>query len=212
MRAIGLCRRQCGARVMGITGRESYGRPELKFTAVIPLYNKAGEIHRALTSVLCQQPAPDEVIVVDDGSTDGGDAVAHGIQDPRVRLVRQRNRGEGAARNRGALLARHSLVAFCDADDEWLPGFTEAILRLAQRFPECDVYATGYLIRERGGRDIHPRHSAVPTVEGIIPDYFRTASRSDTPLTSSSVAVRRTSLLAVGGFPENVLVGADFLC
>src|SRR5579884_3957453 len=191
--------------------RTSLAGSASNLTAVIPLYNKAEQVARAIRSVLEQRPPPDEVIVVDDGSIDGSDRVVAQFAPP-VRVVRQKNSGEGAARNRGVRDATGDFVAFCDADDEWLPGFIATILRLKKRFPECDVLATSYVMREREGRDIVPVHAAVPNDEGVLEDYFLAASQSDAPFCSSSVAVRRTAFLAVGGFPENVRVGADFLC
>ena len=90
-------------------------------SVVIPLYNKVKYIRRALDSVLNQTSADLEVIVVDDGSTDGGGHVVLRQHDGRVRLIRQGNKGVSVARNRGVSEARADLIAFLDADDEWLP-------------------------------------------------------------------------------------------
>ena len=80
-------------------------------SVVIPLYNKAAEIARALNSVLGQSLLPREVIVVDDGSTDGSGAIVEGFASPLVRLVRQENQGVSAARNRGIREAKSRWVA-----------------------------------------------------------------------------------------------------
>lgn len=95
----------------------------MKVSAIIPLYNKAPYIQRALDSVLAQTLQDLELIVVDDGSTDGGGEIVERCSDPRVRLIRQENGGPGAARNRGLREARGDIVAFLDADDEWLPRY-----------------------------------------------------------------------------------------
>jgi glycosyltransferase involved in cell wall biosynthesis len=92
-------------------------------SAIIPLYNKAPYIQRALGSVLAQTFRDFELIVVDDGSTDSGGEIVARCSDPRVRLIRQDNAGPGAARNRGLNEAGGEFVAFLDADDEWLPAF-----------------------------------------------------------------------------------------
>ena len=92
----------------------------LYISTVIPTYNRAGMLPRALASALAASSPGDEVVVIDDGSTDNtADAVAPFLD--RIRYVRTDNRGTGAARNRGIAEARHDLVAFLDSDDEWLP-------------------------------------------------------------------------------------------
>src|SRR5512143_913149 len=90
---------------------------------VIPLYNKGTLVRRALNSVLGQTFQNFEVVVVDDGSTDEGPDVVRECSDSRVRLIQQANAGPGAARNRGARETQAPLLAFLDADDEWMPRF-----------------------------------------------------------------------------------------
>ncbi len=92
-------------------------------SVVIPLYNKGRYIERALTSVLAQTHPPLEIIVVDDGSTDDGPEKVLNFNNPKIILIRQENRGPGAARNAGLARARDKYIAFLDADDEWLPSF-----------------------------------------------------------------------------------------
>ncbi|HLH37701.1 MAG TPA: glycosyltransferase family 2 protein [Bryobacteraceae bacterium] len=97
----------------------------LTASVIIPTFNRAHLIRRALGSVLPQIAAEDEVIVVDDGSSDATEAVVRSLAHPRVRYVRQANAGAGAARNRGVRESQGALVAFLDSDDEWLPGKLE---------------------------------------------------------------------------------------
>jgi glycosyltransferase involved in cell wall biosynthesis len=118
-----------------------------------------------------------------------------------------------AARNRGIEEARSDLIAFLDADDEWLANFLETVNRLQSHFPTCSVFATNYLYRNVDG-------SLMPTVihempaaewEGIIENYFKVASQSDPPIWSSAVAIRKAAIKSVGGFPTGVTSGEDLL-
>ena len=104
-------------------------------SVVIPLYNKAPHISRAINSVLGQTSPPEEIIVIDDGSTDGGGDIVKAYQDPRIRYIRQENQGVSAARNRGIELAKGELIAFLDADDAWKPKFLETISEMRSLYP-----------------------------------------------------------------------------
>jgi glycosyltransferase involved in cell wall biosynthesis len=94
----------------------------LKVSIIIPLYNKAPYVRRALESIAAQSLSDFEVIVIDDGSTDDGAAIVAGYSDARYRLIHQANAGPGAARNTGIAQSRGEFIAFLDADDEWLPS------------------------------------------------------------------------------------------
>src|SRR5579885_1362295 len=108
-----------------------------RLSVVIPLYNKAPHVARAIESVQRQSVRDFELIVVDDGSTDGGAGIVGAIDDSRIRLITQPNAGASAARNRGVGEARGELIAFLDADDTHNPLFLEEILGLAARHEEA---------------------------------------------------------------------------
>ncbi|MDA8106173.1 MAG: glycosyltransferase family A protein [Nitrospiraceae bacterium] len=112
----------------------------------MPLYNKEDEVDRAVRSVLNQTVSDFELVIVNDGSTDKGPQVVRAIEDQRIRIVDQTNQGVSAARNRGIEEASAELIAFLDADDEWMPDFLETIIDLKEKFPCCKVFATRYLI------------------------------------------------------------------
>lgn len=94
---------------------------------VIPLYNKEKQIAHTLQSVFAQTFQDFEIVIVDDGSTDNSVMEVKKFDDPRVLLIQQSNAGVSAARNRGIEEANGELIAFLDADDEWMPEFLQTI-------------------------------------------------------------------------------------
>ncbi len=106
----------------------------------MPLYDKARCVGRAIASVLSQTHPHWQLLVVDDGSTDGGADIVAAFRDPRIVLLRQPNKGPGAARNRAIQAATGSLMAFLDADDEWLPHYLEAAVASFLHGP-CGIVA-----------------------------------------------------------------------
>lgn len=120
-----------------------------RFTVVMPLYNKAPYVRKAVESVVGQTCRDWELIVVDDGSTDGGGEVVAAIADPRIRLVRQANAGVGAARNRGVALAGASLAPAPQAPDPTAPTALSREAALAPPAPQAsDPIAPAALSRE----------------------------------------------------------------
>lgn len=117
----------------------------MRVSIIIPLYNKAPYVRRALDSIAVQTFADFEAIVVDDGSTDDGAAIVESYTDARFRLIRQANAGPGAARNAGLAQARGEFIAFLDADDEWLPNYLHESVRLLEDSgPEVASVTCGY--------------------------------------------------------------------
>ena len=112
--------------------------PPARISVLVPCYNAARYLAEALASVLEQQPSPDEVIVIDDGSTDGSTTIAESFGPP-VRCVRQEQTGAAAARNHGVSLASGELVAFLDADDIWPHGSLATRLALLDGDRELDM-------------------------------------------------------------------------
>jgi glycosyltransferase involved in cell wall biosynthesis len=187
------------------------------FSVVIPLFEKRGYIQRALDSVFAQSiewTAVPEIIVVNDGSTDGGDAVARAQSDPRVRSIDQPNRGVSAARNTGIAAASQPFIAFLDADDRWRPEFLARMRDLIAAWPGAAIYGSGFETIQKG-RDVS-RHAVFSReIAGGSPtggpvDSF-TARARDTVFNSSSIVVPKAAAMAVGGFPEGVKHGEDLM-
>jgi glycosyltransferase involved in cell wall biosynthesis len=186
--------------------------PTPELSVVIPLYNQGGTIRRALDSALRQTRAELEIVVVDDGSTDDGPQVVASVADGRIRQLRQPNRGVSCARNAGIEASRAPVVAFLDGDDEWLPRHAETLLRLRSAHAACDVFATGYRLgRSDGTTRVPVIRGLSPVWEGELDRYFELASRSDPLFGSSTVAVTRRALDAVGRFPAGIESGEDLL-
>ena len=175
-----------------------------QISVVIPLWNKRAEVGAAIASVLAQTVPPLEIIVVDDGSTDGSAAVVEAFTSPLVRLIRQPNGGVSAARNRAIGEARGEWVALLDADDEWRPEFLEKVSLLSLECPDCMAFGTGFDIRDAQGA---LTRGATPAVRGRV-DYFAEAMTRYVLIPSATVLHRQT-LLSLGGFPEGMRLGED---
>lgn len=125
-------------------------------SAIIPAYNCAPYIGAAVRSVLEQTHRDVQVIVVDDGSTDGTpEALAPFLE--RIELIRQPNGGVAAARNAGLRAARGELVAFLDADDWWFPARLSAQIAALARFPGAGLVFSDFAVVDAAGTEVRPR-------------------------------------------------------
>jgi glycosyltransferase involved in cell wall biosynthesis len=175
------------------------------FAVVVPVFNAAATVADAVRSALEQTMPAQEVIVVDDGSTDDLlDALTP--FDGSITLVRQENRGVGSARNAGVRVARADFVAFLDADDAYHAHRLEALAALAVDRPDLDILTTDTLFLvdgEAAGR-YHTTHP--------FPVADQRTAILRTCFTFGCPAIRRTRLLEVGGFAEDLRTGSDWDC
>ena len=181
------------------------------FTVIIPLYNKAEHILRTLASVQWQKYPASEIIIVDDGSTDEGPKLVAESDIPNIRLITQKNGGVSSARNKGIELATHEYIAFLDADDEWLPLYLAETAALINKYPNAGLFGTRYQIIEAGENYVDAKiHVPEMDPQGeLMTDFFDVASRGDLPFTMSSMAIKKSLLDEIGGFPEGEPLGED---
>lgn len=184
-----------------------------KFSVIIPLYNKAATVCRSINSVLRQSYRDFEIVVVDDGSTDGGAEVVRSIADSRIKIVSQANGGVSAARNHGMSVAQGEYVTFLDADDEYPSNHLSELNRLTETYPNQNVYGTSYVIRCNGS-DTMPTirgvsfSESLSEGEGVLASFFRVMTACHAPVHIGSIAVRRDCLSEVS-FPVGVKAGED---
>jgi glycosyltransferase involved in cell wall biosynthesis len=187
--------------------------PLPRVSAIIPTYNRAHTIGDAVASVLAQRLADLEVIVVDDGSTDGTAARLAQVRDARMRCVTGRHAGVAAARNLGVRHARADLIAFLDSDDLWRRDKLAAEVAFLERHPEVDAVFSD-LEKHDGGR-VYPsfmRETSVLAAELRDRGYPETVVFSqremrlilleEVPIKPSALMVRRAAFERAGPFDE----------
>jgi glycosyltransferase involved in cell wall biosynthesis len=171
---------------------------------VIPVYNGQKFVADAIDSVLGQQGAPFELIVVDDGSTDSTPTILDRYGDA-IKVYRQPNRGEGAARNAALPHLRGELVLFFDADDLLPASYLARLAAAARKAPEIEVFHCGWRGMSFDGEPLYAQEEPAP----IDADPFHDIAAWGSP-PIDSVLVRRSALVRVGGFDPTLRVQADF--
>lgn len=187
----------------------------MKFSVIIPLYNKAPYVAKAIDSVLMQTFADFELIIMDDGSTDGSFDVAlqtiAGYRD--CRIYKQKNGGVSVARNNGVLFSQGDYLCFLDADDWWEPEFLEEMDKLVSEFPDAGIYGTNYNIINETRRKT--RVASVGVDAGFEKGYINYcqvyAKTMYMPLWTGAVCIPRTVFDEMQGFPQGIKLGEDFL-
>ncbi len=177
-----------------------------RVSVIIPTYNRAATLPRAVASVLGQTMADLELLVVDDGD-DGTEELVAGFRDARLRYVRNTGRKSiSAARNLGIRLSRAPLVAFQDSDDEWLPRKLEVQTARLRSLP--DRVGLVYCARWRVGLDGRVSKD-YPTIVAAADDAFRRVLDPRVRIGPQTLLVRREVFEAVGGFDEDLRAVED---
>ncbi len=182
----------------------------MKFSVIIPLYNKAPYVKKALETVCAQTYRDYEIIVINDGSTDNSAIIAeeylNDVEGISYKILSQPNAGVSAARNNGVAQASGEYLAFLDADDWWEPTYLERMAQLIEDYPEAGLYASNYYYHKDGVNIIKVD---IPTGYFNYPkEYFKNFAM---PITSISVVIPHKVYDVVGGFPIGIKIGEDFL-
>ena len=178
-----------------------YTNPQI--SVVIPVYNRELTVKRAIDSVLAQELHPDEIIVVDDGSTDPTPEILKSY-DHKIQIVRQENKGVSAARNRGVETASGKWIAFLDSDDEWTPDKLQKQLACYRLHPNMRILQT----EERWIRNnmrVNPGKKYSKKSGNIFKNCLKTCI-----VGPSTVMCERSLLMEMGGFDEKLPVCEDY--
>ncbi|MFB1028033.1 MAG: glycosyltransferase [Flavobacteriaceae bacterium] len=176
---------------------------------VIPLYNKERFIKETLDSVFNQSFTDYEIIIVNDGSTDSSVFIVNAIEDQRITVLSNQNKGVSHARNFGISKANSDLIALLDGDDLWEPNHLENLYNLYEKFPDCGLYATAYNKKYFNGEKIKASYNGLAKEYfGIIEDYF-SASIKDSIAWTSAVLIPMKTFRKVGVFDEEMRSGQD---
>jgi glycosyltransferase involved in cell wall biosynthesis len=194
---------------------------KMTVSVIVRAYNRAYIIKDALKSIVEQTYAPQEIIVVDDGSTDDTEATVRTLGDPRVRYIRHPvNRGPGAACNSGMAAAGCDLIAFLDSDDMWKPSYLEHQVSFLSRNPQAGAVFTDAEIYDDGilGPTLVCRLrvfskfiSTFPDREFMLPKRaFYLCLLQEIPVKPSAFVARKQAVTAVGPFNEEWRSGEDW--
>lgn len=188
----------------------------MKFSVIIPLYNKVHTIVRTINSVLSQVYTDFELIIIDDGSTDGSkEIIFKNFSDERISVYTQKNSGVSASRNRGVSIAKGKYIAFLDADDEWMPYYLQTVSDEIKKFPHA-----GLIHIPAFHRDIVTGYGLIAVVKkyrekSLLVNLF--SSTYNLCAQTSGIIVKRDIFECfkkdvLNGFPEDMTYEEDMTC
>ncbi len=171
---------------------------------IIPVYNRAAVVGRAIESVLSQTYTDFELIIVDDGSTDQLSDTLEMFKDTRIRFVHQPNRGVSSARNKGVEVARYDYIAFLDSDDEWMTDKLEKQIWFITNSSQYRICYTGEQWIRHGKPFAHKKASRKYT------GYIFDQCLLDCFIGCSTVLMRKSLFYETGGFDTSLKVCEDY--
>lgn len=188
------------------------------FATLIPLYNKEPYVARAIASVLAQTRPVDEIIIVDDASTDGSTDQVRAFRDPRLRLLRRtdpKQRGLPATRNLGIQSATSRWIALLDADDSWHGDYIEEIEKLLTQATDRtgmlftgfeNIWSDGVVTRDSYSASCDDQRFTHLSLDRFVSSWLRIGG---CPVIPSGVVLRRDMLFEAGLFKECCRRGED---
>lgn len=182
----------------------------LKFSVIIPVYNKAEFLESTLDSVFSQTYPHFEVIAVNDGSTDCSLKILEKYKAKGLNIINKENQGVSVARNIGIKDAQNEYIALIDADDIWLPHHLEEHAKSIKKFPDNPIFTNHYDIKWSSNIIKSAKFNLDESDQSIrsIDDYFK-ASLKDNLIWTSAVCFKRSLFQSLGGFNPNYTTGQD---
>lgn len=179
-----------------------------KISVAIAVYNKEMNILSTLNSVLNQSYAAQEIIIVNDGSTDNSERLILSLNDKRIRYFAQKNKGAAAARNKAIQSCSYPYIALIDADDLWHVDFLKNIANAITKYPQQKVFSTA-IKTEVASQNPFKSTYQIPTMDSIgIYNYFKASSKTSI-IHSSAVVIHEDVFHEVGYFDKAILSGQD---
>jgi len=190
------------------------------FSIVIPLYNKAAYVQKAIQSVLYQTYQEFELIVINDGSTDNPlnnlEFLIHNSEfkkqesSNKISIIYQENQGVSVARNNGVKIAKYDYIAFLDADDWWEPTYLEEMKGLIEKYPEAGIYGSSYY-KVKKGKLITAMIGVEDGFEKGLINYFQVYAKTMyMPLWTGSTIIKKEIFDLEKGFKVTLKLGEDF--
>lgn len=186
------------------------------FSIIIPLYNKSPYIEKALHSVISQTFQNFEVIIVDDGSTDGSAQQveklfqSQALFPEKYKLIKQPNQGVSTARNNGVKLAVYDFIAFLDADDWWSPEYLENMKQLIEKYPQAGIYASSYN-KVKYGKTTPAKIGVIDGFQDGLINYFQVYTKTLwMPIWTGATIIKKAVFEELEGFKPQLKLGEDF--
>lgn len=177
-------------------------------SVIIPTYNRSKIVESAIRSVLNQSYKDYEIIVIDDGSTDGTMEYLESLHLP-IKIISKQNGGVASARNAGIKAAQGDYIAFLDSDDSWLPDKLKAQVDYLYTHPDMPLVYTDEYIEVNGETLQDTRFQRANVDDNIKNNFLLAGFVQQTPIHTSAVMVRKTVLDEVGYFNETLKIHED---